>query len=112
MKWRPSCPNIEWRPIRTSALIFGVMFLLALVLVNTAFYHFIAQSSVVLDSKDFIVIATLEVGAITVFGGAIAKLVEDSPPPAPTVPAEIYKETLVVLREVALKRLELPDGKL
>ena len=93
-------PNIkvEWRPIRTSALIFGIMFLIALAMVNTAFYHFIQQSELTLDAKDFIVIATLEIGAITVFGTAIAKLVEDSPPPAPTVPADVYKQTLEVMQ--------------
>ena len=103
---------MEWRPIRTSALIFGIMFIVALAVVNALLYNVIPRFFVGNDPNVelFVTIIIAEIGAIGVFGAAIGKLVEDSPPPSPTVPADIHAETLEVLR-LAIDAINRSGGK-
>ena len=92
--------KLEWRPVRTSALIFGLMFIAALAVVNGLLYSVIPKffpNNIEL----FVTVIIAEIGAIGVFGAAIGKLVEDSPPPSPQVPADQHARALEIIETLS-----------
>ena len=51
-----------------------------------------------LNSDQIVAIIIAIIGAVTAFGVAITKLSEDSPPPDPTVPADLHARLIEKIR--------------
>ena len=89
---------MEWRPIRTSALLFGIMLMVCIKVVIGFMW---LANPFEGDPQSIMTVLIAIIGAITVFGVAITKLSEDSPAPAPTVPADQHARALEIIESLS-----------
>ena len=79
---------MEWRPFRTSAIVFGLMMLIGLGVI--LIFADRIQPNGITDTLIALIVGVV-LGA---FATAITKLSDDSSPPPPVVPAHIVEKIL------------------